>query len=69
VLPTEANASHNARFISLNKSASVWADEALALREDKHNRLNAVLEVAEAGFDITKEAKKLEEFYDSKIEI
>jgi glycosyltransferase involved in cell wall biosynthesis len=67
VLPIEANASHNARFISLNKSAATWADEVLALCENKQDRLTAVTEVAEAGYDITKEAKKLETFYDNRL--
>jgi glycosyltransferase EpsF len=66
-MTSEINMTSNAIMIGLNESANKWADEVLAPCDNKQNRLTAVAEVAESGFDITKEAKKLEMFYDNRL--
>lgn len=52
----------NYKFISLNESAESWASEILAMPKvvDRDNSANVLIE---NGFDISIEAKKLEELY------
>ena len=50
--------------MSLKKSAAEWADKAIELSH--YDRRSYCQEVSEAGFDIQKNAKWLQEFYIKK---
>lgn len=65
VISIESKASDFLRFIGLDKSAYVWADKILNYhnennlkREDSHSI------ILNSGFDIEKEAKKMEKFFE-----
>jgi glycosyltransferase involved in cell wall biosynthesis len=66
-MTTETKMTSNAVTIGLDEPAAVWADEILSCTNRVVNRSLAVNEVAAAGFDISKETKKLEMFYNKKI--
>lgn len=65
-IPKESNACNDlGHFISLNKSAEVWAKEALAsAMENMPIRRGHVEEVKAAGFDSEAEGKRLGEYYE-----
>lgn len=54
-------------FLSLSQSDTVWAQAALAAAERGHDSAGA-LRVAEAGYDIDREAVRLREYYEEAIE-
>lgn len=60
VVPEEAKVSSLLRYISLNDSAKLWADEIL---KNKVVRNNKYKDIKEKGYDICDTGKELEEFY------
>ena len=61
-VPDEAKFCDNLRFMSLKKSASEWADEALKI-SDGHVRKDMSQYARDSGFDIKTQAVKLSEWY------
>lgn len=57
---------HSAERFSLNNNAKEWAD--LILKKNIERNENAVFELSNSGYDIKKEAKKLENWYLKKYE-
>lgn len=57
---------HNAERFLLNNNAKEWAD--LIIKKDIERNADAVLELSNSGYDIRKEAKKLENWYLKKYE-
>lgn len=53
---------NNVKYISLDKSAEVWAEETLKIYEN-FKREDQIKKIRLSGFDIELEAKKLESFY------
>ncbi len=58
---SETKVTDLARFIDLKSPVEFWADEILKCQS--YNRVNTRKELAEHGYDIKIEAKKLEEYY------
>ena len=63
VIPDEANATGMIEKLSLSKSAGTWAEKAMEVLKNSKKRESKVRELAEKGFNIYKEAKKLEDLY------
>ena len=55
------------RFLSLSQSDTVWAQAALSAAERGHDPAGA-RRVADAGYDIDREAVRLREYYEKAIE-
>ena len=60
-VPIITKINDNYKFIELNKSAKEWAN--IVLKMSKHNRNDCSLNLKNCGYDINKEAKKLETKY------
>lgn len=61
-MTSETKVLKTSSFMSLNESASVWAEKILEFSK-KHKRKNVEKEISKTGFNIKKEAKKLEDKY------
>jgi len=61
-IPSEVKITDLIHFVSLNKSATYWADETLKYKE-YYKRENQYQQIASNGYDIKANAKWLEEFY------
>jgi len=61
VVPQEAAITDSVRFISLDAGAQLWAD--VVEKEASSPRRNVLTQLKEAGYDIVKTAKWLEEYY------
>ena len=61
-VPDEAAICENIKFLSLKKTASEWADEALRLSEN-HIRKSMATEAIKHGFDIKTQAAKMNRWY------
>lgn len=65
----EANACELGHFISLDESVEIWAEQIIqACEENMPTRRSHAKEVAEAGFDSTGEAIRLQQYYFEAIE-
>jgi len=62
VVPQEAKVTKLIEYVSLNESASHWADKIFLLAKG-YKRQNMQEEITQAGFEIKKVAKWTEEFY------
>ena len=62
-VPDEIKITNNVWFLPLNDNKDVWAKKVLGCR--KISRDNTSVEIERAGFDISREAKKLEEYYNN----
>lgn len=65
-VPTETNILGKMDFVSLHESASIWAQK-IAHMVEKKNRSIDIEVVRRAGYDISIESKKLQEFYLSRV--
>lgn len=63
VVPQEVNVTGQVQYIPLKAGAAAWAERILADREKTETRTDRAAQVAAAGFDIRKEADRLEAFY------
>lgn len=59
---TEEVCLFNYKYLSLKKSPDYWAKEVLSIKKDEDRTLGYI-KTKEKGFDITQEAKKLQEMY------
>ena len=60
-VPTEAKASNNIKWIGLNEKLEYWTDEVLIVK--RMNLDDTLRSMQKSGFDISNEARKLEERY------
>lgn len=60
-VPFECAVTENIRSLSLNESVDTWSDTVLEMA--KLGRTNQYARICESGFDIRKNAKKLQDFY------
>ena len=67
VIPKEADITNLITRISLDKSASDWADMIVTIYDGLPTRKSTLREIKSAGFDISEEAKKLQQTYISII--
>lgn len=67
-VPEIVKVNDNLKFISLEESASVWADEILSAI-DGYERKDCTEDVQNAGYDIKHEVKKLEKCYEELLKI
>ena len=61
-IPVEVKGIPEFEFVSLDDNFKVWADYILKFKNNT-NRISYKKEFANKGYDITKEAKKLEKIY------
>ena len=61
-VPEEAKVLKSTKFLNLDESPKVWAENILQVAKEGKRR-NTSEELRKAGFDIDTEAKKLEDFY------
>lgn len=66
-VPEVAKVTDNLKFINLNENAETWAKETLTNLEN-YKRKDCVAEISECGYNIEKEAHKLEDYYLNKID-
>ena len=66
-VPLEAKILPEMQYLELKESPSVWAKAAVDAAEHSQRR-DTTAALREAGYDITREAKKLEEFYFSLLQ-
>src|SRR5699024_5915786 len=65
-VPTETNILGNMDFVSLHESTSIWV-QTITHMVAKKNRSIDIEVVMRAGYDISIESKKLQEFYLSRV--
>jgi len=67
-IPPEAKICGNMKYLSLNDSAEIWANEVLKY-EKGFERVSMVPAAAEAGYDIQTAARKMTEWYKQLLKI
>ena len=62
VITNEVAITDNIEFLSLNRSAEVWAERIMEYR-DGYERKDTSQEIVAAGYDVKNNAQELEQFY------
>ncbi|MBO5069698.1 MAG: glycosyltransferase family 1 protein [Roseburia sp.] len=65
-IPKEADVTGNVKFLSLESGAKVWADQILKVKNQIYLRNSNKQVFRDSGYDISVEAKKLQEIYTQK---
>lgn len=62
-IPREVSMTNLVTYISLNKRPEIWADTILALYKEKRERSIYAQQIADAGYDIVRNAEWLQNYY------
>lgn len=62
-VPDDANVTGQVTYLPLDAGAKIWAEQILSVRNRSSDRCGKVELLAEKGYDIAAEAKKLQDYY------